>query len=74
MNDRVKLIAYRTFDPTKPALLGKKALSLTSKIAARAYEIYEERGHHDGHANQDWLEAEIETKKDEAVHAKAGAR
>jgi H+-transporting ATPase len=75
VNDRVKLIAYRIFDPTKPALLGKKALDLTPRIAARAYEIYEERGHHDGHADQDWIEAEIETKKDESsVDAKVGAR
>jgi H+-transporting ATPase len=75
VNDRVKLIAYRIFDPTKPALLSKKALDLTPKIAARAYEIYEERGRHDGQADQDWREAEIETKKDEeAVHAKAGTR
>ena len=76
LNDRVKLLAYRIFDPTKPPLLSKKTKSpgpqdLQPRIAKRAYEIYEERGRHDGQADQDWLEAERETRKDEADHAKA---
>ena len=63
VNDRVKLLAYRIFDPTKPPLLAKKAqLDLTPQIATRAYEIYEERGRHDGQADQDWLEAEREIR------------
>jgi H+-transporting ATPase len=75
LNDRVKLLAYRIFDPTKPGLLSKKpkapnAQDLKPRIAKRAYEIYEERGRHDGQADQDWLEAEHETQKDEAEHAK----
>jgi H+-transporting ATPase len=74
VNDRVKLVAYRIFDPTKPPLLAKKlgkmSLDLTPKIAARAYEIYEERGHQDGQADQDWREAEIEIRKDEAEPSK----
>ena len=28
------------------------------RIAVRAYELYRERGCHDGHALDDWLEAE----------------
>jgi H+-transporting ATPase len=77
LNDRVKLLAYRIFDPTKPPLLSKKPKGpnpqdLKPQIAKRAYEIYEERGRHDGQADQDWLEAERETEKDrEAGHAKA---
>jgi H+-transporting ATPase len=74
VNDRVKLFAYRVFDPTKAPLLARKPLDLTARIATRAYEIYEERGHHDGQADQDWLEAEIETKKDQAKHGEAGSR
>ena len=74
VNDRVKLLAYRIFDPTKPALLAKKPLDLTPQIAARAYEIYEERGRHDGQADQDWLEAETEIRKGADAHAKAGSR
>ncbi len=71
VNDRVKLLAYRIFDPTKAPLLAKKTPDLTSLIATRAYELYEEQGHQDGHANQDWLEAERETRKKQAgrVHA-----
>ncbi len=74
VNDRVKLLAYRVFDPTEAPLLARKPVDLTPQIAKRAYEIYEERGHHDGHADQDWLEAEIETKKDQPEHAKAGSK
>ncbi len=70
VNDRVKLLAYRIFDPTQAPLLARKPKDLEPQIAKRAYEIYEERGHHDGQADQDWLEAERETQKDEARHAK----
>jgi H+-transporting ATPase len=70
INDRVKLVAYRIFDPTKPPLLTRKAVDLTPRIAVRAYEIYEERGRHDGQADQDWLEAEAETKKSQPAKAR----
>ena len=33
---------------------------LQDQIRARAYQIYEQRGRHDGLAEQDWLEAEAE--------------
>lgn len=77
INDRVKILAYRIFDPTKAPLLARKVKNqpdLTQQIASRAYEIYEDRGHHDGQADQDWLEAEVETKKEQAEHAAAGSR
>jgi H+-transporting ATPase len=74
VNDRIKLLAYRIFDPKKAPLLAKKPVDVDSQIATRAYEIYEERGHHDGQADEDWLEAEVETKKDLAETAKAGSR
>ena len=74
VTDRVKLVGYRIFDPTKPPLLAKKPLDLTPQIATRAYEIYEERGHHDGQADQDWMEAETEIRKGAQAHAKAGSR
>jgi H+-transporting ATPase len=66
LNDRVKLLAYRIFDPAKASLLAKKPLDLTPQIATRAYELYEQRGRRDGQAGQDWLEAEREIRKDEA--------
>jgi H+-transporting ATPase len=74
VNDRVKLLAYRIFDPTKAPLLAKKTVDLTPAIAARAYEIYEDRGHHDGQADQDWMEAETEIRKGNQASAKAGSR
>jgi len=66
VNDRVKLLAYRVFDPTKALLLVKKPLDLTPQIAKRAYELYERQGRRDGHAVQDWLQAEREIRKDES--------
>jgi H+-transporting ATPase len=64
VNDRVKLLAYRVFDPTKAPLLAKKPIDLTPQIAARSYELYEQRGRRDGQADRDWLEAEREIRKD----------
>ncbi len=66
VNDRVKLLAYRILDPTKAPLLEKKSVAQKPDIAKRAYEIYEERGRHDGQADQDWREAEAEARKDDA--------
>jgi H+-transporting ATPase len=63
MNDRVKLLAYRVFDPTKAPLLAKTPLDLTPQIATRAYELYQQRGRREGQAGQDWLEAEREIRK-----------
>jgi hypothetical protein len=66
VNDGVKLLAYRVFDPTAAPLLGKQAVTVTpQQIAERAYELYEQRGHGEGHADQDWLQAEREMRKDE---------
>ena len=66
LSDRVKLLAYRVFDPTAAPLLAKKPVEVTPQIAKRAYELYEQRGRRDGHADQDWLEAEREIRKDES--------
>jgi len=61
INDRVKLLAYRILDPVKPAKVR------TPQIAKRAYELYEQEGHHDGHAVQDWSQAEQEIRKNESL-------
>src|SRR5579863_4953562 len=71
VNDRVKLLAYRIFDPTKAALLDKKPLDLTPRIAARAYELYQQRVQGQSQADQDWLEAEREVRNDQSGHADA---
>ncbi len=70
VNDRVKLLAYRIFDPTKAPLLGSKRLDLTPKIAARAYELYQERVHGESQQDQDWHEAEREIRTDQSGTAK----
>ena len=66
VTDRVKLLAYRIFDPTEAPLLAKKPLNLTPQTAKRAYELYEQHGHQDGHANQDWFQAEQEIRNDKS--------
>ncbi len=73
LNDRVKLLAYRIFDPTKAPLLAKKPLDLTPRIATRAYELYQQRVRGESQADQDWLEAEREIRKDEAGKTKAAS-
>ncbi|HET6383028.1 MAG TPA: DUF2934 domain-containing protein, partial [Armatimonadota bacterium] len=57
-SDRIKLLAYRILDPPQAAA----PKDLTPQIAQRAYELYEQEGRHDGHAVQEWLEAEKEVK------------
>jgi H+-transporting ATPase len=70
VNDRIKLLAYRILDPSKAPTVSKKPQDPSSQIEKRAYEIYEERGHHDGHADQDWAEAETEVQKEHPAPAK----
>ena len=71
LNDRVKLLAYRIFDPTKAPLLAKKAIDLTPQISARAYELYQERVRGESQADQDWHEAEREIRQCQAEPVKA---
>jgi Protein of unknown function (DUF2934) len=48
--------------PVKTSSLSGKAgaEAITEQIRCRAYELYEERGREDGHAEEDWLRAEAE--------------
>jgi H+-transporting ATPase len=62
VNDRVKLLAYRILDPAK----ARTPSDVTPQIAKRAYELYEQHGHQDGHATQDWAQAEQEIRKDDS--------
>ena len=71
VTDRVKLLGYRILDPTKAPLLAKKPpVDLTAQIAARAYELYQQRVHGESQQNQDWLEAERETRRDQPAEKK----
>jgi H+-transporting ATPase len=65
VNDRVKLLAYRIFDPVK-SLSVAKARDLKPQIAARAFELYQQRARGESPANQDWREAEREVREEEA--------
>jgi hypothetical protein len=48
----------------KPELLTNRESAITTdgeeNVCARAYELYEVRGRIDGHAEEDWLQAEDE--------------
>jgi Protein of unknown function (DUF2934) len=61
----------------KPELLTKEDAVITTReenVRARAYELYEVRGRIDGHAEEDWLQAEAEvagSKERKAVRASA---
>ena len=68
VNDRVKLLAYRIFDPNGLPLLVKKQKDFTPKIAEAAFELYQQRVHGQSQQDQDWFEAERETQ---AAHKKA---
>lgn len=59
-NDRVKLLAYRIFDPVKT----RTQSDLTPQIAKRAYELYEQRGRREDQSGKDWHDAEQEILKD----------
>jgi len=66
INDRVKLLAYRIFRSDQegdPA--NRSARRRYSADRDSAYEIYQERVHGESQQDQDWLEAERETRKDE---------
>jgi hypothetical protein len=38
----------------------ESAVDLREQISRRAYQLYEQRGRQDGHAVEDWLQAEAE--------------
>jgi len=63
VNDRIKLLAYRILDPTKAPLLAKTPRDLRPQIAARAFELYQQRVQGESQTDQDWLEAEREIRK-----------
>jgi hypothetical protein len=60
INDVVKvaMIKWRVLNA-----VAKKPVDVTPQIAKRAYELYEQQGRHDGHAVQDWDQAEQEIRK-----------
>ncbi len=76
VNDRVKLLAYRIFDSPRPGTKTETDASgpkpeaavsassdLTPEIAKRAYELYAQRGRQEGHAAEDWDQAQREVRQ-----------
>jgi hypothetical protein len=55
----------------KPSTLAPKSGEPTVLIRQRAYELYERRGRTDGHALDDWLQAERGIKGRQAKAARA---
>jgi len=62
LNDRLKLLAYRIFDPTNASSIIKTPLDPMPQVATRAYELYEQQGHREGHAVENWRQAEREIR------------
>jgi len=58
--------------PKVPTLLSttqqttESSSDLQEQIRRRAYELYEQRGREDGHALEDWLQAESEVTQTKA--------
>jgi H+-transporting ATPase len=74
INDRIKLLAYKIFDPVKKSIPQTAApADDTQEIATRAYKIYQQRVHGESQQDQDWLEAERETHLEEAAKKKPAA-
>jgi H+-transporting ATPase len=57
---KVVLIKWR-----RPKGVAGTPADLRPQIATRAYELYEHHGRSDGHADQDWLQAESEIRKED---------
>ncbi len=57
---KVAMIQWRI-----PAAAAKPSVDLTSQIAMRAYELYEQRGRQDGRAAEDWAQAGREIRNNE---------
>ena len=60
--------------PTEPTSLNDNTDPLTSRafhdaVARRARELWELRGREDGHAHEDWLQAEAEVRLAESLSA-----
>ena len=58
-------IRSKSGDSAQPESLTKDNMAIafaTSAVQTRAYELYELRGKRDGHAEQDWYQAETDMR------------
>lgn len=60
-----RLLTISRGSDTKAAVpQDKQGIDAKQQITQRAYELYEQHGHKDGHAKQDWLQAEHGIQED----------
>jgi Protein of unknown function (DUF2934) len=59
---RSKRSTFRKSPPSAASNAIAKELALYERIAQRAYELYEQRGHQAGSELEDWLQAEREIR------------
>jgi hypothetical protein len=50
--------------PIKSAIQTEPAADSLERIRSRAYELFEQRGKHEGHEVEDWLQAEAEVNRE----------
>lgn len=55
---------FRGADTTTAMPHDKESIDAKKQIAQRAYNLYEQHGHTNGHAKQDWLQAERKNQYD----------
>ncbi len=68
---RARLSCWRIFDPTAAPLLASETADAKAQIGRRAYEMYERHGRNDGHAVQDWLEAERAIRSEQTRYSQS---
>ena len=59
----------RSISESTPTETRLRTPELEEKIRARAYEIYEQHGRNEGHAIDDWLQAEGELTGESEIAA-----
>jgi hypothetical protein len=61
----------KAMNPERVRNEGCTQLELAAEIRRRAYRLYEERGRADGHAPEDWAQAEAEVLQQDRKSAAA---
>lgn len=56
-------------NPLNGRVNGQQPDDLRTRIVERAYVLYEQRGRRDGHALDDWLEAERQVSSDASLNS-----
>jgi H+-transporting ATPase len=64
VSDRVKLLAYRVFDPTAATLLAERTIDVRPQTAKQPYEIIAQRHIRNGRGTRHWLGTRREVRKD----------